>query len=598
MPDSADHIIQKRYELARVALGEAEADLAIINGSMVNVYTGELLSGNTILIKGDRIACFGVKANQGIGKHTRVLDAAGKVLVPGFIDGHTHFDYLVSTAELVRCAMQSGTTAIITESVEIAFRLGYPGIREYLKSLRSQPVKFWFTLPPMGTISPVAAEHLLRLNEVRRLLRRPECVGLGEIYWGPVNAGRRPELELISETLKAGKKVEGHSAGASAYKLQAYTSQGITSDHEPITAEEALERLRLGLAVMVREGEVRQDLEAVSPIKDYKIDFRRLSLSSDGVGPVQLTTLGFMDHLVQKAIDLGFPPIQAIQMGTLNVAEHFNLQDFIGGIAPGRYADIVMLPDISVIKPELVISSGKIVWQNSQITGRPRPHSYPAFARQTVHLDKEFTRQDFTVRANTSETTIKVRVIDQLTKVLTREAIMELQVRHGRIEMDPSRDILKVAAVECVYAPGKTFTAFIHGLGLKKGAVATSTCWDSADLMVGGANESDMALAVNRIKELQGGMVVCLEGKILAEAAFPIAGLISEEPVEVLADRFNQVQQAAAELGGLSEDIRTTLSVLTTPAIPYLRLCESGLFDVRANRPVELIVDNGEGPER
>jgi adenine deaminase len=591
MSDPATTAPDSRYELARVALGEAEADLAIVNGSIVNVYTAEVLMGDTILIKGDRIAYVGAKAGRGIGRNTRIIDAAGKVLVPGFIDGHTHMDYLVSTTELSRYAMLTGTTSIITETVEIAFRLGYAGIKEYLKSLRRQPVKFWFTLPPMGTVSPLAAGHRLKPDEVRRLLRRPDCVGLGEIYWGPVNAGCQPEMDLIAETLKAGKKVEGHSAGASGQKLQAYTGQGITSDHEPITAEEALERLRLGLTVMVREGEVRQDLETVSRIIDNKIDFRRLALSSDGIGPLQLTTLGFMDHLVQRAIDLGFPPIQAIRMGTLNVAEHFNLQDFIGGIAPGRYADILMVPALDTIKPVLIISSGNIVAQNGRVTGLPRRHSYPAFACRSVRLAKEFTPADFIVHSGSAAPVVKVRVIDQLTKVLTRGSIMELKVSRGGIEMDLSRDILKVAAIEYVYDPGRTFTAFIHGLGLKKGAVATSTCWDSADIMVAGADESDMALAVNRIKELQGGVVVCLEGEILAETAFPIASLISDEPMEVLAGTLSRVQQAAAGLGCVSEDIRTTLSVLTTPAIPYLRLSESGLFDVRANRPVELVVD-------
>jgi adenine deaminase len=592
MSGRAGHNPDSRFELARVALGETEADIALVNGSLVNVYTAEVLSAQTVLIKGERIAYAGPAAKtRSTGRGTRVIDAGGKVLVPGFIDGHTHFDYLVSTAELVRYALKTGTTSIITEAAEIAFRLGYAGIREYLRSLRDQPVKFWFTLPPMGTISPLAAAHKLSLSEIRRLLRRPDCAGLGEIYWGPVVAGRQEEMDLIAETLKAGKKVEGHSAGAAAHKLQAYAGQGITSDHEPITAAEAEERLRLGLSVMIREGEVRQDLEAVSRIAARPLDFRRLALSSDGIGPLQLTRLGFMDHLVQKAIDLGFSPVRAIQMGTLNVAEHFNLQDSIGGIAPGRFADIVVIPDIAVIRPEVVISRGKVGYENGQVTGKPRPHRYPRSALSTVRLGREFTARDFNIPFPHPSPSIKVRVIDQLSRVLTRESLRELRVSGGHIQMDPGSDILKVAAIEHVYSPGRTFTAFIHGLGLKKGAVGVSTCWDSADLMVAGASESDMALAVNRIRELQGGVVVCLEGKIMAETPFPIAGLISDEPLELLAGELAAVQNAASALGCVSDDIRTTLSVLPTPAIPYLRLCESGLFDVRANRPADLVVE-------
>jgi adenine deaminase len=592
MSAAIESAIMQQRELARVALGEAEADLAIVNGKIVNVYTAEVLAGHIILVKGERIAYAGpYAAHRGIGKNTLVIDAGNKVLIPGLIDGHTHFDYLVSTAELVRYAMLCGTTSIITETAEIAFRLGYRGIKEYLNSLRRQPVKFWFTLPPMGTVSPVAEAHRLTLPETRLLLRRADCLGLGEIYWGPVTAGQRRDLELVAETLKAGKKVEGHSAGAAGPKLQAYASLGITSDHEPITAQEALERLRLGLSVMVREGEVRQDLEAVSQIAGSEIDFRRLALSSDGIGPLQLTRLGFMDHLVQKAIDLGFPPVRAIQMGSLNVAEHFNLQDIVGGIAPGRYADIVMVPELGVIKPEMVISSGKIVKQNGSVSGLARRHKYPLSAQNCLRLEKEFRPADFKVTAAATASKARVRVIDQMSGVLTRASLLDLKVSGGQIRMDPAEDILKVAAIEYVYTPGKTFTAFIHGLGLKKGAVATSTCWDSADLMVAGANESDMALAVNRIHELQGGVAVCLEGKVLAEAAFPIASLISDEPMEALAEKLDRVQRVFKDLGGIPEDIRTTLSVLPTPAIPYLRLCESGLFDVRANQPVDLIAD-------
>ena len=226
MSKSSRSIQPSRYELSKVALGESEADLAIINGSIVNVYTAELLTGDTILVKGDKIAYVGKYAKRGIGPSTQIIDAAGKILVPGFIDGHTHMDYLCSTREVVRFAAKTGTTTIITEIVEVAFRLGYRGIIDYLKSTRGHPIKFWFTLPPMGTISPVSRQHLLSLAEVRRLLRRKDCVGLGEIYWGMVTAGDPQQLEVVAETLRAGKKVEGHSAGAAANKLQAILRPG------------------------------------------------------------------------------------------------------------------------------------------------------------------------------------------------------------------------------------------------------------------------------------------------------------------------------------------------------------------------------------
>lgn len=577
-------------ELAKVALGEADADLAIVNGRIVNVYTGEVLDNQCILVKNERIALVGKYTGKGIGPHTQVVDAAGKVIIPGFIDGHTHMDYLISSREIARFAVLTGTTTIITETAEIAFRSGYRGITAYLKSTEDQPVKFWFTLAPMGTVSPVSREHRLTMNEVRRLLRRKDCVGAGETYWGAVNAGEEYLLEVIKETLRSGKKVEGHSAGAAGNKLQAYVSLGITSDHEPITPEETLERLRLGLSVMVREGEVRQDLEAVSRIKEQGIDLRRLAISTDGIGPWQLINRGFMDYLVQKAIDLGFSPVEAIRMGTLNVAEHFNLQDIIGGIAPGRFADMVILPDLDTIKPEMVISSGKIAARNGALLTPPRQHTYPAFMQKTVNLSREFQASDFAVFADTPGPAVKLRIIDQVTGILTREAVLELPSREGQVRFDTAQDIIKVAAVEYVFTGGKTFTGFIRGLGLKQGAVATSTCWDSTNLIVVGVSETDMAQAVNRIRHLQGGTVVCLNGSIAGEAAFPIGSIISDEPVETLAEKLSGVQQAVERMGCTVPDIRTTLSVLTTPAIPYLRICESGLFDIRQNRSVSLII--------
>jgi adenine deaminase len=583
-------VSNSRYELARVALGQAEADLAVINGKIVNVYTAELLEGDTVLIKGDKIAYVGPNAKGSIGPQTRIIDAAGKTLIPGLIDGHTHTDYIYSSHELVRFAMKTGTTTIITDVVELTFALGYSGFKEFLRSVRNQPVKFRLSIPPLVTISPVMREHLFTRAQLDRLLREKDVMGLGEMYWGPVIAGDRHQLKIIDQTLEAGKKLEGHGAGATGNKLQAYVALGITSDHEPITAAEALERLRLGLSVMIREGEIRKDLAAVSRIKDQKLDFRRLAVSTDGIGPKALITRGFMDHLLQETIDLGFPPIQAVQMATLNVAEHFNLQDFIGGIAPGRFADLVIVPDLTTVRPELVISNGRVVAENGELKVQPRRHVYSKTTHNSIHLDRHFEAEDFRVTTDTQNPTIKVRVIDQITNLLTKEAILDLPVSGGQIKLDLPNNVIKVAAVERHYAPGKTFTGFIRGFGLKAGVVATSTSWDSSDLVVVGADEADMALAVNRLHQLNGGMMVCRDGKIMAEIAFPVGGMISIESMEIIAEKLDLIQEAGAKLGCSSPEIRTTLSVLTTGAIPYLRICESGLFNLRLNRMVDLVV--------
>ncbi len=579
------------YELTRVALGEIPADFAIVNGKLVNVYTAEIIEDATVLIKGDKIAYAGKYPAKGIGPQTGIIDAGGKTLIPGLIDGHSHVDYLYSIYELVKFALKTGTTTIISEVAQLSSGLGYRGIKEFLKSTRHQPMKFWITIPPMGSISPIYRNHLPALNKIKRWLQRKEVVGLGEVYWGPVISGDPSGLSFMAVTRAAGKKIEGHSAGASGNKLQAYAALGITSDHEPISGDEALERLRLGMTVMIREGEVRSDLEAVSSIKDRKIDFRRLSLSTDGIGPCELINRGFMDYLVQKAIRLGISPVQAIQMATLNVAEHFNLDDCIGGIAPGRFADIVIIPDPENIKPEMVISNGQIVAQNGSLTVQPRRHQYPSYTWNSLHLDREIKPEDFDIPAGTAQTMVKVRVIDQVTHLLTREAILEIPVKNGLLQMPASRDIIKVSAIERLYPPNRIFTGLIRGLGLMRGAIATSTTWDSSDIVVVGASESDMALAVNRLKEINGGVTVCLNNTVIDELAFPIGGILSLAPMEILAEKLDRIQKKSLDLGCTSPDIRTTISILTTGAIPYLRICESGLFNLRINSPVGLLVN-------
>jgi len=575
----------------KVALGEAKADLAIVNGNIVNVYTGEVLTGDTVLIKGDRIAYVGKNALPSIGAATEVIDAKGKTLIPGLIDGHTHANFIYSISEMIRYALKGGTTAVITEAIDFAVNLGYQGIIEFLRSIRNQPMKVFVAVPPVITISPLVREHSLTRNELRKLLKRKEVIGLGECYWGPTIEGDPQLLDYITETRNSGKKIDGHTTGARDNKLQGYASLGISSCHESTTVDEILERLRLGMFVLIREGETRRELEAVARIKDEDIDFRQLGVSTDGVGPWQITTDGYMGFVVQKAIDLGFNPVVAIQMATINTAQHFGLDGSIGGIAPGKCADIVIIPDLTTIHAECVISNGQVVARDGQLLVQPRKHTYPRSMQNTVRLPKNLVADDFAVRVDSNRREVKVRVIDQITDLVTREAILELPVSRGLVLPSTDSDILKVAAIEHTYLPGKTFVGFIRGLGFKHGAMATTAVWDTTDIIVVGTSDSDMAQAVNRVAELKGGIAVCAGGNILAEMALPIGGMLSPQPVETIGQQLSHIQQAAVNLGCPWPDIRLTLCILTTGAIPFLRMCEGGLFDLRQNQFVDLIVD-------
>jgi adenine deaminase len=582
---------EQRYQLIKVALGEAEADLAIVNGSVLNVYTGEALEGASVLIKGDKIAYVGKNVGKSIGSSTRVIDAVGKTLIPGLIDGHAHLDSMYSLSELSRYAVAGGTTTVITETSNLAGTLAYEVTTAFLGSGKNQPIKVLFTAPPMVTLSPVTEEHAITVKELRRLLRRKEVIGLGEPYWGGVVGGNQRVLELITETIRMGRKVEGHSAGASSNKLQAYTSSGVSSCHEPITAEEVMERLRLGLFIFIREGEIRRDLEAIAKIRDENIGLTQLALSTDGIGPCQLINDGYMDFVVQKAINLGFNPILAVQMASIHPARHFGLDHLIGGIAPGKYADIVIIPDLRTIRVECVISNGQIAFQNGRLVVSPKRYKYPSSVLNSIRLARNFTADDFAIPVERNRSQVKARLIDQVTNLVTRESFADIPVADGQLKPDPSRDIIKVAAIERSYRTGKSFVGLIRGIGLKHGAIGTSYAWDCGDIMVVGTDETDMAQVINKIKQLNGGIVVCAGNRILAEIALPVAGTISTEPMETIAGRLHEIQRAATDLGCKSPDIRTTLAVLPTPAIPFLRICEHGLFNLRQNQFVDLIVE-------
>jgi adenine deaminase len=576
--------------LANVALGREKADLVIANGAVVNVYTGEVLEGHSVAIKEERIAFVGTRAEHTIGSDTEVLDASGKTLLPGLIDGHMHLSWYYRPDEFIKHSVKGGTTTVITESGEFFFPMGYTGALDFYNAVRNQPVKIFFTLPSMLTISPVARSHSLQREMAGKLYRRGDVVGLGEtIQWTAILQGDPRVLDLFALTLSRGKKIEGHTAGARGNKLVALSAAGLSSCHEPISEGEVLERVRLGMYVLIREGSMRRDLEAISPLKDRGIDLRRVVLATDGLSPGELMEYGHMEFLVQKAIDLGFKPVTAVQMATLNVAEHFGLDGDIGGIAPGKYADIVIVPDLSVIKAEYVYASGQLVARGGQLVRPPREPVFSDTVRKSIHLESNFHAGDFEISVEGSEAA-RVRVIDMYTGLVTREKQMELVPREGMLHADLSQDILKVAAIERTYRSGKKFAGLVSGFGLKSGAMACTDSWDSTDIVVVGADEAGMALAVNRVVELQGGMVVCAGGRVLAEWPLPIAGMLSDEPMEVVRRRQEGIQQKAKELGCVLPDAHLSLTMLTSAAVPYLRICESGLVDIGSGEIVELVV--------
>lgn len=576
-------------QLMRVALAREVADLAVVNGRLLNVYTGEVLDQMAVCAKGPWIAYIGADTTDKIGPQTTIIDAAGKMVIPGLIDGHTHLAWLGGIAAALEPLMAGGTTALVTESLEVYPVAGLAGINDFLGALSDQPIKIFATAPFMASISRAAQG--IDPADLNDLLSRPEIVGLGESYWQAVV--QNPELasNTLEAALSSGKTLEGHTAGARGNKLAAYLAAGISSCHEPTTAADALERLRLGLHVMLREGSIRRDLDALASIKDAGIDPRRLILVTDGLSPLDLIEKGGMDFVVRKAIERGFDPIVAVQMATLNVAEHFRLDGLIGGIAPGRSADMLIVPDLKAFRPEIVISNGKVIAAHGRVRVEPRRPRYLPASLSSVLLPEDVTLADFQIMAPGAGS-VKVRVIEMVTDLVTAESHLDLQPVDNRLDADPERGLIKVAAIDRTHFPGKRFVGLLKGFGLKTGAMACSAAWDTSDIIVAGTTDGDMAAAVNRIRELQGGAVVAENGAIAAELPLPVFGLMSEESLERVAKKLAGVNAAANRLGCPFPDPLLTLVTLTGAAIPYLRICEEGLVNLKNGETMGLFVDH------
>ncbi len=573
-------------KLMDTALGLKPADLAVVNAKILNVFTGELLADHGLCVKDGKIVYVGEAAADITDASTRIIDADGMTLIPGFIDGHTHMAGLFCPEEFLKYAMTGGTTSVVTEVFEAYFAAGINGVLEYLDAVRNQPVKIFAAAPAMVSISDLSAG--IDPQDLETLLAMPEIICMGESYWQGVLQQPEKYLPAFEAVRRSGKTLEGHTAGAGEQKLAAYLAAGISSCHEPITAKEALSRLRQGLCVMIREGSVRRDLEAVSEISKKNISLRRAALVSDGITPEALVESGYMEAIVQKAVNLGFDPVDAVRMATLNVAEHFGLDPHIGSCAPGRDADFLLIPDLKKIRAECVVSRGQVIAQNGRLEVFPRPHKFSDFCRNTVSLPEPFEAADFAVRAPEGRSVARIRAMEMVTDLVTKEKIIEIPVSGGFLAADPENDLATVAAINRTQAPGKCFIGFIKGFGIKSGAIAASGAWDCSDIIAAGANEADMAAAVNRIRETGGGVAAVRDGRVTAEMAQPILGVISELTMEQIIECNREIKAAAENFGISFPDPVLSLLTLTGAAIPFIRICEQGLVDLKSGKTTGL----------
>ncbi|MFC2026903.1 adenine deaminase [Chloroflexota bacterium] len=562
-------------ELISVARGDSPADLVLTNARVVNVFTGEIESGN-VAVYGDRIAGVG-----GYHQAKQVIDLKGKYLAPGLINGHTHIESsMLDIGQYARAVVPRGTLAIVTDLHEIANVCGLDGIRYILGSARRLPLEFFLMAP-----SCVPATHLetsgacLGAGELRRVLGWRGVIGLGEMMNFPgVIFSDSGVLDKIN--LAQGRVIDGHAPGVGGKELTAYIAAGIYSDHESVSFKEAREKLGQGMYVMIREGSSEKNLEALLPLVTDKT-YNRCLFVVDDRSCADLLRDGDIDAVVRKAIALGLEPVRAIQLATINAAEYFGLKQ-LGAIAPGYVANMVVVGDLSRFEVDMVFYRGRLVARQGELLFRLR-ESKAKQPTGTVSI-KPFGVEELKLIAR-GETMPVIEVVPG--QIITRKRMEKVRVVNGVVVAGISRDILKLVVVERHWASGNIGRGLVKGFGLKKGALVSSIAHDSHNIIAVGTDDGDIFSGIKEIERLGGGLAVVADGRVLGSLSLPIAGLLSREPLAVVVDKLERLKALATELGTELPSPFATLSFMALPVIPELRLTDLGLVDVNAFKLID-----------
>jgi adenine deaminase len=565
-------------------MGRAKADLVVRNALLINVNSGEITEHQDIAVKADRIATVG-NVNQTVGPETEIIDAKGKWVSPGFIDGHVHVESsMVTGTEFAKAVMPRGTTTVFMDPHEITNVLGLNGVRFFLNEAASLPLKMLVTFPSCVPAAPGFETNggSIGPKEVQEAMSWKGVVALGEMmnYPGVLASDVNVHGE-IDATLKAGKVVEGHAVDLSDIDLGAYAAAGITSCHESTKEIQAMQKIRLGMYAMLREASgARNVAETVKAVTEAKLDSRHVCLITDDREPTDLLHDGHIDYAVRRAIEEGVDPIKAIQMATLNTAEHFESARELGNIAPSRFADIIILDDLEKVSVNTVIADGEVVSRNGKLTANIPTPKLTESVRKSVNLKHPPNVGDLAIRSKTSGSVVKVRAIGVMpTDILTRNVETQALVRDGNVCTNPDEDVAKIAVFERHERSGNIGLGFITGLGLAEGAVASTVGHDSHNLVVAGMDDESMVEAAKSLVQSGGGMVAVEKGQILSLLPLPVAGLMSEQSVETVAMQMTELKRAWAKLGSTLPSPTITLAFTTLSVIPELRITDKGLLD-------------------
>ncbi|HKZ16934.1 MAG TPA: adenine deaminase [Geobacteraceae bacterium] len=562
-----------------VARGDEPADLVLENGKVVDVVSGQIRPTGIAIADG-------LVAGLGEGYRGRtVVDLRGRYVCPGFIDAHVHVESsLARPREFARAVLPHGVTTAVSNPHEIANVLGIEGIRYMGADARSTPLELLFTIPscvPATSLSTAGAR--LTLDDIELLLREPGMAGLGEVMdFAGVVAGDARVLGEIGRC--RGLAIDGHCPGLSGRDLNAYAAAGMTSEHECTTVEEAREKLEKGMKIFIREGSVARNLnDLLSLITPF--NERWISFCTDDCRLSDLVEKGSIDHLVRMAIARGVAPVTAIRMATLNPAEHFRLYDR-GVIAPGRRADFTVFSDLDAPRPELAYCRGVLAASDGRaVPGEPAAvdESMEKMVRDTVNVD--WSGIDLRIPSSGSRIRVIGVIPDQL---LTENILMEPRVENGCAVADPARDLLKIAVIERHRASGRVGKGFVRGIGLIRGAMAGTVAHDHHNLIVIGADDRSMMTAARAVADAGGGQAVADGETVLAMLPLPIAGLMSDQPMEIVLDQAASLTSVLKRLGSPLYDPFMVMSFLGLEVIPSLKLTDLGLVDVNLQKVVSL----------
>jgi len=591
MRSNRKKLYEVSQQLSKVARGIEKADLVIKNGTLVNVFSGELLENMDVAVSKGRIAYVG-NADHTIGEQTKVIDVNHKYIAPGLLDGHMHVEStMLSVTEFAKAALPKGTTGIFMDPHEIANVFGVEGVRLMHEEGQQLPLKVFTTFPSCvpATTDFEDAGAELGVEDIKAGLQWENVAGLGEVMNFPgVVFGDPLMIGEIEETIKANKTVTGHFPADDPQMLQTYIAAGVTSDHETVTREQGLEKVRLGMHLMIREGSAWHDVkEVIKVVTEDKVNTDNISLVTDDVYPQTLIEKGHLNHVVRRAIEEGVDPVTAIQMATINVARYFKLDQDLGAIAPGKCADILIIEDLHKVEPVTVITDGEVVFDKGVLVKQFPVFTYPDHVRNSINLKSELTAADFLLKSKVAQTT-EVNVIKIIeNSARTEKMTSSLQVVDGVIQPDVEKDILQLACIERHHATGQISLGFTHGFQLKKGAVASTVAHDSHNLLVMGTNPEDMAFAANELAKMGGGMIVVENQKILAKVSMRIAGLMSDQPLETVVKEVQQLEKAWKEIGCPIHAPFMTFSLIALPVIPEIRISNRGIVDVSEFKLIE-----------